>query len=105
VHGVTPLRVFQGLYAAVFAVVFVLFFVAPDSVRIGFAVVGAMVAFFGVCLAFSLFGMPQELAEKAKTGRWTPPVYASVKFIRFIGVFFAVVGTLFALQAAFSSDF
>lgn len=102
---VTPLRIFQGLYVVVFAVVLVLFFVAPDSVRTGFAVVGAMVALFGVCLMFSLFGMPQELAEKAKTSRWTPPVYASVTLIRFIGAFFAAVGTLFALQAAFSSDF
>ena len=101
----TPPLIFLRSYYFVFAADIIIFFIAPRLIRPGFAVLGAMVAAFGTCLALNLFGMPQEMAEKMTTSRSVPAVYASVRFAQFCGCLFAVFGTLFAVQAAFNRDF
>ncbi len=101
----TPLRWFQGLYVAVFGVVLVLFFIAPNHLRLPFTAIGVMLALYGLCLLMNLFGMTSEVAAKAGKSRFSPPIFGDVRVVRGAGVVFLLGGVAFALQALSASDF
>lgn len=95
----TPLRVFQGLYAVTFGVTVVVGFVAVDYIRWPMVALGVLLAVFGACMVMDLLGFATETASKAGTSKWTPPAFASVPLVRGMGAFFLLGGIGFAAQA------
>jgi hypothetical protein len=104
VAGVSPLKRFQVVYFAVFAVTMVVGFTAPEYIRVPLVVLGGLLAAFGFCLTANLFGFASEASSKAGSSRWTPPAFADVRLVRAIGVFFLLGGVGFAVQALLTND-
>lgn len=95
----SPLRIFYALYVLIFATSVVVGFLAVEYVRWPMVALGVMVTIFGLCLMTNLLGFATETAANAGKNKWTPPAFASVGLVRLMGVFFLLVGGLFAAQA------
>ncbi len=78
--------------------------VAPDWLRSALVAVGLLGAVIGLGLATNAGGMAAEAALRNRGSRWVAPIFSSVPALPVTGVFVALVGAVFALQAWLADD-
>ncbi len=101
---VSPLRVLFGAYLVVFVATLVTATVAPDRLRPALVALGVLAAVIGLGLATNVGDMAAEAALRNRGSRWVAPIFGSVPFLRVMGVFVALAGAGFAVQALLVDD-